>query len=172
MFFSILPSVIIASNHTITGLNPADSWCSAGNTRLASSKGVIGSSELQRGKTGCVAFCLEQKASSLPSWRRGKSTALSSGGMAICPTQMELWASIPSSLSAAGRSHGSAESVCLGSEGLDVLRSLSDSLCFICVSMQHAPLVLHRVKHWPAPVSADAPCCRVLTAGSHHCIAL
>lgn len=49
--------------------------------------------------------------------------------------------------SAAGRNHGSAESVWLSSEGLDVLRSLSNSLHFICVSKQYAPLVLHRVKH-------------------------
>lgn len=108
-----------------------------------------------RGEKLGVAFCLEQKASSLPGWRRDESTALSSGGMAICPAQLKLWASIPSPPSAAGRNHGSAESVWLGSEGLDVQRSPSDSLHFICVSMQHIPLVLHKVKHWPAPASAD-----------------
>lgn len=139
MFFPpFLPSVIIASNHSIIGLNPADSWCSAGNMRLASSKGVIGSSELQRGKLG-VAFCLEQKASSLPGWRRDESTALSSGGMAVCPAQLELWASIPSPPSAAGRNHGSAESVWLGSEGLDVLRSPSTH-CDLFVYLHNTPL--------------------------------
>lgn len=108
-----------------------------------------------RGEKLGVAFCLEQKASFLPGWRRDESTALSSGGMAICPAQLALWASIPSPSSAAGRNDGSAESVWLSSKGLDMQRSLSDSLHFICVSMQHILLVLHRVKHWPAPVSAD-----------------
>lgn len=117
-----------------------------------------------RGEKLGVAFCLEQKASSLPGWRRDESTALSSGGMAICPAQLELWASIPSPRYAAGRNNGSAESAWLGSEGL---RSLSNSLRFICVSMQHTPLVLCRVKPWPAPLSAD-----MHLAGNHLCTAL
>lgn len=65
----------------------------------------------------------------------------------MCPAQLELWASISSPLSAADRSHGSAEGVWLSSEGLDVLRSLSDWMRFSCASMQHALLVLSRVKH-------------------------
>lgn len=120
-----------------------------------------------RGEKLGVAFCLEQKASSLPGWGRDESTALSSGGMAICPAQLELWASVPNPSSAAGRNHGSAESVWLGSEELEVLRSPSKSLCSICVSMQHIPLLLCRVKPRPAPLSAD-----MHLAGNHCCTAL
>lgn len=65
----------------------------------------------------------------------------------MCPAQLELWGSIPSPLSAAGRNHGSAEGLWLSSEGLDVLRSPNNLLRFICASMQHALLVLSRVKH-------------------------
>lgn len=40
-------------------------------------------------------------------------------------------------------------------KGWMVPRSPTDSSCFICVSTQHAPLMLCRVKRRPAPISAD-----------------
>lgn len=49
----VLHSVVITNNHNTIGLSPADSWCSAGSMRLASSTGVIGSSVLERRRAGC-----------------------------------------------------------------------------------------------------------------------
>lgn len=53
-------------------------------------------------------------------------------------------------------------------KGWMVPRSPTDSSRFICVSTQHAPLVLRRVKRQPAPISADTHVTAgYFTAGNH-----
>lgn len=87
--------------------------------RLASSKGVIGSSELQRGRAECSSLpCTEVL---LPCQAGGGMRAKPGPQeeQLYPPARFELSVSMPSLPPAAGRNHGAAESSRFSSEGLD-----------------------------------------------------